>query len=84
MNPRQAKIIELRYIGGLSFEDAAAVLDMFIGFVLATASALYGLWMIGYGEAGGFLTTCLNDSPDYGLLYPGRSRPWVGDGLATI
>ena len=28
LNPRQAKIIELRYIGGLSFEEAAAVLDI--------------------------------------------------------
>jgi RNA polymerase sigma factor (TIGR02999 family) len=28
LNPRQAKIIELRYIGGLSFEEAAAVLEI--------------------------------------------------------
>jgi RNA polymerase sigma factor (TIGR02999 family) len=28
LNPRQAKIIELRYIGGLSFEEAGAVLDI--------------------------------------------------------
>ena len=41
----------------------------FIGFLLATASALYGLWMIFFAEAGGFLTTYPNYSPDYGLLY---------------
>ncbi|HEY6848428.1 MAG TPA: ECF-type sigma factor [Terracidiphilus sp.] len=28
LNPRQAKIIELRYIGGLSFEETGAVLDI--------------------------------------------------------
>ena len=28
LNPRQAKIIELRYIGGLSFEEAGVVLDI--------------------------------------------------------
>jgi RNA polymerase sigma-70 factor (ECF subfamily) len=28
LNSRQAKIIELRYIGGLSFEETAAVLDI--------------------------------------------------------
>lgn len=28
LNPRQAKIIELRYIGGLSFEEVGAVLDL--------------------------------------------------------
>ncbi len=28
LNPRQAKIIELRYIGGLSFEAAAEVPDI--------------------------------------------------------
>jgi len=28
LNPRQAKIIELRYIGGLSFEEAVVVLDI--------------------------------------------------------
>jgi RNA polymerase sigma-70 factor, ECF subfamily len=28
LNPRQAKIVELRYIGGLSFEEVASVLDL--------------------------------------------------------
>ena len=28
LNPRQAKIVELRYIGGLSFEEVGAVLDL--------------------------------------------------------
>jgi RNA polymerase sigma-70 factor (ECF subfamily) len=28
LNPRQAKIIELRYIGGLSFEEVGAVLEL--------------------------------------------------------
>jgi len=28
LNPRQAKVIELRYIGGLSFEEAGAVLEI--------------------------------------------------------
>jgi RNA polymerase sigma-70 factor (ECF subfamily) len=28
LNPRQAKVIELRYIGGLSFEEVGAVLDL--------------------------------------------------------
>ncbi len=28
LNPRQAKVIELRYIGGLSFEEVGDVLDL--------------------------------------------------------
>jgi hypothetical protein len=40
----------------------------FVGFLLATASALYGLWTISYGAAGGFITSH-GYSPDYGLFY---------------
>lgn len=40
----------------------------FAGFLLATASALFGLWMIAYGAAGGFITSH-GYSPDYGLFY---------------
>jgi RNA polymerase sigma-70 factor (ECF subfamily) len=28
LNPRQAKVIELHYIGGLSFEEVGAVMDL--------------------------------------------------------
>jgi hypothetical protein len=39
-----------------------------VGFLLATASAFFGLWMIGYGAAGGFVTSH-GYSPDYGMFY---------------
>ncbi|MBS1804655.1 MAG: hypothetical protein JST28_14930 [Acidobacteria bacterium] len=41
----------------------------FAGFLLATASALYGIWMICFGVGGGFLTSSQGYSPDYGLFY---------------
>jgi len=41
----------------------------FIGFLFATASALYGFWMIVYGLNGGFVSSPPHYSPDYGLLY---------------
>lgn len=41
----------------------------FIGFLLATASALYGLWMIVYALQGGFLPKYPHYSPDYRSLY---------------
>jgi hypothetical protein len=56
----------------------------FVGFLLATASALYGLWMIGYGGAGGFLTSYPNYSPDYGLLYRFIRRGAVLSLLGTL
>lgn len=40
----------------------------FVGFLLATASALYGLWTIGYGAEGGFITSH-GYLPNYGLFY---------------
>jgi hypothetical protein len=41
----------------------------FVGFVLVTASALYGLWMILYGANGGFRSSYSSYSLDAGVLY---------------
>ena len=40
-----------------------------IGFLLSTASALFALWVIWYGAAGGFISSHANYSPNYGLFY---------------
>ncbi len=41
----------------------------FVGFLLSTASALFALWVIWYGAAGGFISSHANYSPNYGLFY---------------
>ena len=41
----------------------------FVGFLLATGSALFAVWMVCYGAAGGFIKSHGQYSPDYGLFY---------------
>ena len=56
----------------------------FVGFLLATASALYGFWMIVFGATGGFLTGSSGYSPDYGLLYKFIRRGAVLSSFGTL
>ena len=41
----------------------------FVGFLLATASALFALWIIVFGAGGGFVTKGPNYAPDYAFFY---------------
>src|SRR5215469_10815239 len=41
----------------------------FVGFLLATTSALFALWIILFGAAGGFGTIGPNYAPDYAFFY---------------